>query len=44
LQSFVAEVEDLERAVKSVVEGIEERVSESVSRLVRHLGKGISVL
>ena len=44
LQSFIAEVEDLERAVKSVVEGIEERASESVSRLVGHLGKGISVL
>ena len=43
LQSFVAEAEDLERAVKSVVEGIEERASESVSRLVRHLGKGIRV-
>jgi translation initiation factor 2B subunit (eIF-2B alpha/beta/delta family) len=44
LQSFVAEVEGLERAVKSVVEGIEERASESVSRLVGHLGKGIRVL
>jgi translation initiation factor 2B subunit (eIF-2B alpha/beta/delta family) len=43
LQSFVAEVEGLERAVKSVVEGIEERASESVSRLVGHLGKGIRV-
>jgi translation initiation factor 2B subunit (eIF-2B alpha/beta/delta family) len=43
LQSFVADVGDLERAVKSAIEGIEERAAESVSRLVGHLGKGIRV-
>jgi translation initiation factor 2B subunit (eIF-2B alpha/beta/delta family) len=44
LQSFVADVVDLERAVEGVIEGIVERTAASVSRLVGHLGKGISVL
>jgi translation initiation factor 2B subunit (eIF-2B alpha/beta/delta family) len=44
LQSFVADVVDLERAVENVIEGIVERTAASVSRLVGHLGKGISVL
>jgi translation initiation factor 2B subunit (eIF-2B alpha/beta/delta family) len=43
-QSFVADVGDLERAVEGVIEGIEERTAESVSRIVGHLGKGIRVL
>ena len=43
LQSFVADVVDLERAVESVIEGIVERTAASVSRLVGHLGKGIRV-
>jgi translation initiation factor 2B subunit (eIF-2B alpha/beta/delta family) len=43
LQSFVADVVDLERAVENVIEGIVERTAASVSRLVGHLGKGIRV-
>jgi translation initiation factor 2B subunit (eIF-2B alpha/beta/delta family) len=43
LQSFVADVVDLERAVEGVIEGIVERTAASVSRLVGHLGKGIRV-
>ncbi len=43
LQNLVADVKDLERAVEGVIAGIEERVAESVSRLVGHLGKGIRV-
>jgi translation initiation factor 2B subunit (eIF-2B alpha/beta/delta family) len=43
LQSFVADVVDLERAVEGVIEGIVERTAASVSRLVGHLGKEIRV-
>jgi translation initiation factor 2B subunit (eIF-2B alpha/beta/delta family) len=43
LQSFVADVVDLERAVEGVIEGIVERTAASVSRLIGHLGKGIRV-
>jgi translation initiation factor 2B subunit (eIF-2B alpha/beta/delta family) len=44
LQSLVADVVDLERAVEGVIKGIEKRASESVSRLVGHLKKGTRVL
>ena len=43
LQSFVADVVDLERAVEGVIEGIVERTAASVLRLVGHLGKRIRV-
>ncbi len=43
LRKLTQDLRGLEEAVRGVIEGIEERAEESVSKLVRHLGKGIRV-